>query len=59
MPFTDDSDEDQEYLASEIAKEKWKFREAMRVKRIKEERSKFLKEKEEVLRRRNMTEEER
>ena len=31
MPFTDDSDEDEKYLASEVAYEKWKFREIMRI----------------------------
>ena len=59
MPFTDDSDEDVKYLESEVAYEKWKFREIMRIKRDKEERGKFEKEKGEILRRRAMTEEER
>lgn len=48
MPFTDDSDEDKEYLESEVAYEKWKYREVLRVKRIREERKKFDQEKEEV-----------
>ena len=57
MPFTDDSDEDKEYLDSEVAYEKWKYREVLRVKRIREERKKFDQEKEEVQRRRAMTQE--
>ena len=59
MPFTDDSDEDQEYLGSDVGYEKWKFREILRVKRDRDERTKFLQEKNEILRRRAMTEEER
>lgn len=59
MPFTDDSDEDKEYLESEVAYEKWKYREVLRVKRIREERKKFDQEKVEVQRRRAMTQEER
>ena len=43
MPFTDDSDEEKKYLASEVAYEKWKFREIMRIKRDKEERDRFIK----------------
>ena len=59
MPFTDDSDEDENWLKSEVAYEKWKFREILRIKRDKDERDKFLKEKHEVERRRALTEEQR
>ena len=59
MPFTDDSDEDETYLKSEVAYEKWKYREIMRIKRAREEMDKYLKEQAEIERRRNLTEEER
>ena len=46
-------------MGSEVAYEKWKFREILRVKRDRDERCKFNQEKNEILRRRAMTEEER
>ena len=59
MPFTDDSDEDTNQLKSEVAYEKWKFREIIRIKRERDERDKFKNEKAEIERRRALTEEER
>ena len=59
MPFTDDSSEDQNYLADVVAKELWKVREITRIKNIQEAKTKWEKEQCEILRRRNLTEEER
>lgn len=59
MPFTDDDSEDENYLASEIALEKWKVREIQRIKLIKDEKHKFDSEQAEIIRRRGLTEEER
>ena len=59
MPFTDDSDEDETYLASEVAYEKWKYREITRIKRDREALEKHKREQAESQRRRKMTEEER
>ena len=57
MPFTDNSDEDESYINSEVAYEKWKFREITRIKRAREEKDAYLKEQEEKERRHNLTEE--
>ena len=59
LPFIDDDKEDEAYLSSEVAHEQWKCREIMRVKRDRDERLRYEQEKEEVERRRNMTEQER
>lgn len=52
MPFTDNSSEDETYLNSEVAYEKWKYREITRIKRSREALDKHLKEENEVKRRR-------
>ena len=44
MPFTDDSSEDETYLADPVAKELWKVREITRIKLIKDEKNKWDKE---------------
>lgn len=59
MPFVDNSDEDEKYLKSEIALERWKIRELKRIQRLEDERDKFKEEKKEIERRRNLTEEQR
>ena len=59
MPFEDNSDEDEKYLESEIAKEKWKIRELKRMSKLDEERDRFKEENEEMERRRGLTEEQR
>ena len=41
MPFEDNSDEDEKYLVSEIAEEKWKIRELKRMQRLDDERDIF------------------
>ena len=59
MPFTDDSDEDREYLNSQVAYEEWKVRELIRLKRAKDERTAREREAKEIERRRLLTDAER
>ena len=59
LPFIDDDNEDETYLDNAIAHEQWKVREITRLKRDQDERQRYQFEKEEVERRRNMTEQER
>jgi hypothetical protein len=37
LPFTDDEDEDRDYLNSNVAYEEWKIRELRRIKRDRDE----------------------
>lgn len=59
LPFSDDEDEDKNYLNSNAAYEEWKMRELRRIKRERDERRALEKEKEEIERRRRMTDIER
>ena len=59
MPFTDDSSEDENYLACPLAKQKWKLREILRVKGLRDERIKIDEELAEIERRRGLTDEQR
>ncbi|CAM9227041.1 unnamed protein product [Ascophyllum nodosum] len=54
-----DAPDDDDDLDEELAFEEWKVRELNRVRREKDEREKAIKEREDTLRRRNMTEDER
>lgn len=57
LPFSDNEDEDMNYLNSNMAYEEWKIRELKRIKRERDERLASENEKKEIERRRNMTDE--
>lgn len=59
LPFSDNEDEDMNYLNSNMAYEEWKIRELKRIKRERDERLASENEKKEIERRRNMTDEQR
>ena len=59
LPFSDNSDEDQTYLESAQAYDLWKIREILRLKRDRDEKVRHEEEQADILRRRNMTEEQR
>lgn len=55
LPFSDNEDEDRNYLNSNVAYEEWKMRELRRIKRDRDEKQAAEKEKLEIERRRNLT----
>ena len=59
LPFDDNSDEDQNYIDSTQAYDLWKIREILRLKRDRDEKLIHEQEQADILRRRNMTEEQR
>ena len=57
LPFSDNEDEDMNYLNSNISYEQWKIRELKRIKRERDEIQAAENERKEIERRRNLTDE--